>query len=270
MGKLGDEIARADRCGRDPQLPRRLVHQPLGHVEGFRSAGAPVGIHRRGIGHDPQQIDVGSGNVVSTAGHFIAGVGHKGPRLPVIRANVGKHLRPQAQKASLFVQRQFRMQAVIAPVGVAQKALRAGGNPLDGAAKFLGGVQGTNGFMLQIEAHTKATAHVRTQHTDLAGIHAQRRGRPGPQHMDALAALMQHIAIGFSVVFGNAAADFQGRRREPIVHQIDGHHMGSLGKGRCRRIRIAQQHAGIDILRCLGPNLRRPHPQRDVQAGHGR
>ena len=158
---------RLSSTGSRPSSRARVVDQPLDDVRRLRPSRSAIRRRRVGIREDAQHLDVGGGERVDPDERDDIAEG--GEEVPVGRdvgADIGERLRPEAEKASVGVERQLRLGDIVARVLVGGDGLAALARPLDGPADLLGGPEHEAVLGVLPALGAEAAADVARDHPD--------------------------------------------------------------------------------------------------------
>ena len=189
----------------DAHLGGRRVDQPLHVVVALGPPGAAIGAHCRGIGehtggrHLDQRRGVDADGVLGR----VPGRGQR-RRVAEIGAEIAPDFQPHGEEAAFGVQRQRRLNLVVASMAVGQEALGPLVRPLDRRAEALGGQQ--QAWILRVDGrlHAERAADVERQDVQLVLADAQHVLEHVAHAEHALAAQPKRVAASLEHADGGA------------------------------------------------------------------
>ena len=263
-----DEVAPPQGDAVDAGLARRLVHQALDVEDGLGPAGAAVGAGGRLVRQHGAEVKVDHWHVVDAGLHPGADQQlDRHPRGQGVGPHVGVRLHPQRQDAAIGRQRQLGVGPHVAPVGGGEELLAALAAPAHRPAGVARGPGDDHVLGVEAGLHAEAAA-------DVAHAHAHRLGRQAQRAGNGAAHRRGHLRAGVHVqslaVPGSAhGARLQRQRGQPLVGDVERHHVRRLREGRLRRRRVAVARLAGDVVGRGGAHRRRAAGQRGGQRGHG-
>ena len=118
-----DEVPAADRIGRDAEIARDGVDQPLDQIGRLRPPGAAIGIDRHRVGVDAAQAHMRSRDVVEPGRHADAEPGNVRRVGRQIGAHVGDDVELEREEPALVVDGERRGRDIVAAMAVAEEML---------------------------------------------------------------------------------------------------------------------------------------------------
>ena len=239
----------------DLHLARCRVDQALDQVIRLRSAGAAIGVHRRGVGEHADDVGVDCLEAVDAGQHAGAGVGRDIRREG---GQIGAHVRyiagAQRQELSLGVHGDLADRHIVATLGVAQERLASLRCPLHRASQLSRGVAGQHVLGIQEQLHPEAAADIGGDDAELLRIGLEDRRGDQPLHQPAaLGVGVQRPAI--AIVIGQCRTCLHGRHDDAVVDHAQLGHVrgpGELCFG-CRLVADLPVEHGV--LRHIRPHL---------------
>ena len=151
------------RVGRDAEVARGGIDQPLDHIRRLRPPRAAIGIDRHGVGVDAAHAHMAVRDVVDAGRHAGAEIGDVRRIGREIGAHVGDQCRPRARGSGPC--RRARARAVVMlsrPCAVAEEMLGAVARPIcTGLARLLRGDRDQRIFAIEKQLGAEAAADIR-------------------------------------------------------------------------------------------------------------
>ena len=215
----GNEIASPQLIRSKPDFLRGEIYKTLNGIDGLRTTGPAIGVHRCSVGKYPMHLHISGGNSIATHQHRDpCGSRHEWGEVRQVGAEVGDGVYLQSQHLAVIAHGQFEFADVVTTVAVSGKGFAALGDPLYGTLEFAGCIKQRNIFREQEYLHAKAAAYIVAFHQDLFrraveyGLRQQ-----APQQMDALTRHMQNQSTRFGLHVCDGAASLHGTGYYPVV-----------------------------------------------------
>ena len=272
MRELGDEVAPAQRCRIDLELPRRRLHQTFDQIARLGTAGAAIGVDRRGVGVDPDHLGMDRRDVVLARQQRRVEIGrHRRREQRHVGAEIGVGLHLQPGDLVVGVERHLGMGDVVAAMRVREEGLGAVAGPFHGTADLLRGPQRHHLFGIDEDLGAEAAADVGGDHAQLVlGGDVVERRQHEAGDVRVLRRRIEREMLFRRVVIGDRRARLHCVRREAVVGDVELHHIGGLGEGGIRCALVAD-HPVIDLVAGgFGMKLRRAGLDRGVDVGDRR
>ena len=210
------------RCDRVAQPQRQriaaeacggFVHQPLDDINGFRPAGAAIGIGRRGVGHHLAVAAIDGVDVIDAGADGLAvdAVGEHAGGCEIC-AGVAQPFGAQAGEASVSVIGQLSAHRDRAAMIVGEEILRPCGEPFDRALEHAGGVHQQRIFRKRAGPCAERAADIDPVHAQQVGRHVGQRRQFIAKGKAALAGAVDIETTRRRVVADKGAARFHRRR----------------------------------------------------------
>ena len=252
------------------ELRRRLVHDPLDHIDGLGPARAAVRPGRIGIGIRAAHAHMRGPEPVHPDQR--ADVGKRRRELPVGRnvgADVADGVHAQRKEPAAGVQRQLGLAHAVAAVLVGQQRFAAVAGPLDRAAELLRQPQHEPVLGVGPALAAERAAHVARHHAD--AVLGDAEDFPGQHLADAVGVLrvaLQRVAVLARVVAAQRAARFHVLGVHPRDRVGAFHHMRGRGERRIGRGAVARFVHVAQVVCALVPHGGGAGAQRRGGIGH--
>ncbi len=188
-----------------------------------------------------------------------------------ICAHVGEVADLEREDLAVRIQSQFGVRHVRAAVRVGEERFAARGDPAHRLRQLARGVTHRDVLRIRPDLHAETAADVAHDDAHVVRRHLQDRARQ--RHLEALARLTGHV---HRVLARGAVVVAQDRARlhrvgcQPVVHQIELHHVRGAGDRLVHRRGITHgKHAG-NVAGCRGPQRRCARLDRGGRIDHRR
>ncbi len=175
--ELRDEVLPPDLGGVHLEGGRRRVDHPLEHVAGLGPPGAPVRVHRGGVGEDARDLALDGADRVDAVQERAVEEGRdRGSEGREIGAEVGGGLDVQSQDLAVLGHRHRGVGHVISPVRVRQVRLAAGRRPADRPLELARRPGADDLLVVEEDLGAESAAHVGGDHAHLVLGDAEHEG----------------------------------------------------------------------------------------------
>ena len=232
VGIVGNDVEFTDLQRVHADLLRRQVHQGLGHGAGDRVAHAAVlAGGRLVLEHhiEPGPVVLVLVRAAHQVDHLVALDG-AGAREHRVRADAGEVDHVEAQDLAGLVDRDARLDLMVAGMDVAGEALQPVGHELHRAAQHDG--QGHGGEVVRVGVHLDAegAAHVLADHADGAGRQVELAAIEVLHHVRGLERVVDRQALLGRVPVRNLGARLQRHAGVAAELEVDLGHRVGLGE----------------------------------------
>ena len=245
-----------------------MVDQPFQQIGRLRTAGAAVGVHRLGVGEDALHPHIDRGRGVGADEHRRPRVGRdEGAVIRQVGAEIGDRVHPQPEEAPVAVQRQPGAADMVAPMIVAEEALRPLRRPLHGPVQAARGEQADHVFRVVEQLHAEAAADVRGDDAELFLRQPEELGELLAQAVHTLAGDVNDQPPAVRLHRGEAGAALHRIGDDAVVDDLQFHDAGGPGERRLDRRLVALLPVEAEVARRLVPHPRAVRLQRLRRAG---
>ncbi len=252
----------------DPGLRGRRLDQRLDEEVRLGLAGAPVGLHRRGVGEGPAHLHRDQRDGVGPAHRRARGL-RRAPR--AVGGEVCAHLRHrrhlEREEPPPRVERQRRLRVEAAAVGGACHVLRGRRHPAHRRAEQRGCVQQAEVLGKGRVLEAEAAAHIRRRDAQPRGIERHRGADRVADAVHALAAQQQLEPLARRA--GECGARLERKGRDAAVRHGAPHHVRGVRHGPAHGRRVAASPQEREIARCGGVQQRCAVGERVMRVGDG-
>ena len=184
-------------------LARGLVDDTFQRICRLWPARAAIGIYRCRVGEHGLHVHVDQRHrIVPRHQCAVQERRRRSGKVGKIRANIRHRFSTEGEEVARFIQRQLDLGHMVATMSICQKRFRTVRGPFDRTIQTFGGGQHQGLFAIVVNLRTKATAHVRGDHSQLVLGNAQHKGRnQKPRQVRVLRGRVQHIFITGAIVF---------------------------------------------------------------------
>ena len=245
-GRRRNEVLPAQLGRIDLQLGGGLADDALDHEGRLGTAGAAIGIDRRGVRQRRPDVGVDQRRRVLAGQQRRIEIGrHRRREGREIRAHVGDRVDLEREELAVLVERQLGMGDVVAAMRVGHERLAALRRPLDRPADAGHRPGHHRLFVVAEDLAAEAAAHVGRDHAQLVLGNAEHEGRQDEaQHMRVLRRRPERVVAGALVVVGRRGARLHGVGDQAVVDDVD---LGDVRRLRERRIDIGL-HADFPVV----------------------
>ena len=256
-----DEIPLAQRQPVDVHLGRGAIDQAFHEVVRLGAAGAAIGAHQGGVGHDAFDIDAEQRRPID-AGEVLAGVERQRARRDAgdIGAQIAVSAEADGEEMAVLVEGEFAVDGLGAAVAVGQETGGALVGPLHRTPKLPRRVQDADVFRIIDVLHAEGAADIGGQHPYVFFRLPERLRQAGVAAGDALRRQLDGEAPRRPVEACNRGARLHGDHGDAGVDDVETGDMGGRSEGGIQRggvaIVIVERHVVRDVvveLRCAGP-----------------
>jgi hypothetical protein len=221
---------------------RRNFDQAFDDERGFRTARAPIGIDRHGVGIDGVYFAVDGRQIVLARQQRRVEIGRDRRREGRhVGAQIGDRLDAECRHLAAVAEGEFRVGDVVAAMGVGQKSLGALAHPLDRTADPLGRPQADDLFGIDEDLGTETTAHIGGDDAQLVlRRHAHECRDDEPRHMRVLGRVPQGEVLIARIVLADRRPRLHGVGHQAVVDDVELGHMFGRGERGIDRAGLAE------------------------------